>query len=267
MTSGKRSRVYELMPKDLPSPPHDLSDAAGGPFRLAPDADFFYVTQAQPCPYLPDRAERKVVVRLDGDAPARYDRLAQAGFRRIRDFVYRPACAECRACLSIRVIARDFHPNGSFRRNERRNADLTAVETSLAAQTHHFDLFRRYQDARHAEGDMASMDFAEYRAMIEDSPLDTRLIEFCDGTGKIVAASLTDRLSDGLSAVYEFFDPSESSRSPGTFAILWHIREAQRLGLPYVYLGYWIADSPKMAYKDRFRPFEILLDGRWQRQD
>ena len=255
------------MLKDPNLSPNDLSDAAGGPFRLAPDADFFYVTQAQPCPYLPDRAERKIVTRLEGDAPAQHDRLAQAGFRRIRDFVYRPACAGCRACLPIRVIARDFRSNGSFRRGERRNADLTAVEALLAARTHHFDLFRRYQDARHAEGDMASMDFAEYSAMIEDSPLDTRLIEFRDSAGKIVAASLTDRLGDGLSAVYEFFDPDESHRSPGTFAILWHIHEAKRLGLPYVYLGYWIANSPKMVYKDRFRPFEILLDGRWQRQD
>ncbi len=267
MVFGRLEPVRELMLKNSNPPPNELSDAAGGPFHLASDADFFYVTQAQPCPYLPDRAERKIVARLEGDAPAQHDRLAQAGFRRIRDFVYRPACAGCRACLPIRVIAREFHPNGSFRRNERRNADLIGVEAPLAARPHHFDLFRRYQDARHAEGDMASMDFTEYRAMIEDSPLDTRMIEFRDGDGKIVAASLTDRLSDGLSAVYEFFDPDESHRSPGTFAILWHIREAQRLGLPYVYLGYWIASSPKMAYKDRFRPFEFLLDGRWQRQD
>ena len=267
MTSGKLDPVRELMLKDTKSRPNDLLGTDDGSFRLAPDADFFYVTQAQPCPYLPDRAERKIIAHLEGDAPAQHDRLAQAGFRRVRDFVYRPACANCQACLPIRVIARDFHSNGTFRRNERRNADLTVVEAPLAARVHHFDLFRRYQDARHAEGDMASMDFAEYRAMIEDSPIDTRLVEFRDGAGKTIAASLTDQLGDGLSAVYEFFEPDESHRSPGTFAILWHIHQAKRLGLPYVYLGYWIENSPKMAYKDRFRPFEVLRDGHWQRQD
>lgn len=236
-------------------------------FALADDAEFFYVTQPLACPYLPDRSERKIVVQLDTNAAARHDRLARAGFRRIRDFVYRPACDGCRACVPIRVLAKDFVTTRSFKRIERLNADLTVVEVPLAARQYQFELFRRYQIARHGDGDMADMDFAEYRAMIEDSPLDTRLTEFRNPAGDLVAVALTDRLGDGLSAVYKFFDPNESRRSPGSFVVLWHIQEARRLGLAYVYLGYWIAGSPKMAYKERFRPFEMLGRAGWQRQD
>lgn len=238
------------------------------PLDLDLPLEFFHVTVPQPCPYLPGRLERKVVTRLDGrNAKERHDRLSRAGFRRTRDLVYCPACPGCSACLPIRVLAREFAPSSSLKRILRKNRDLYVRERGAVATEEQYRLFAAYLEARHPGGDMVRMDYADYRAMVEDSPIETRVIEFRDGATRLLAACLTDFLGDGLSAVYKFFDPAEEKRSLGTHTVLWQILRARELDLPYLYLGYWIPGSAKMAYKDRFRPFEILAAGAWRRHD
>lgn len=230
--------------------------------------EYLYVVAPQPCPYLPGRVERKLVARLDGeDAQSHHDALVHAGFRRTRDLIYRPACPGCSACVPLRVLAQEFSPTRSLKRVERLNGDLMAVELPPVARIEHYRLFAAYLGTRHADGEMMAMDFADYRAMVEDTPIETLLVEFRDSRGKLIAVSLTDVLADGLSGVYKFFDPAESKRSPGTFVILWHIGHARDLGLPHVYLGYWIAECRKMSYKNRFRPFEVLGPKGWRRGD
>jgi len=265
----------------LKSPPQSYEPQEVEPERIAralpgaaPDLkldlplEFFHVTVPQPCPYLPGRFERKLVTRLDGrSVRERHDRLSQAGFRRTRDLVYSPACSGCTACIPIRVRAQEFAPSRSLRRIQRLNADLLVRERAAEASEEQYALFAAYLGARHAGGDMTRMDYADYRAMVEDSPIDTRLIELRRPDMRLIAVCLTDFLSDGLSAVYKFFDPGESRRSLGTHVVLWLIKRAQELGLPYLYLGYWIPGSEKMAYKNRFRPFETLVKGTWQRHD
>ena len=198
----------------------------------------FFSTEPAACPYLPDRHERRLVTALDGADPDRlHDRLMRAGFRRSQGLAYRPACPGCQACVPVRIPV---------------------------ATPEQFGLFQRYLVSRHGASGMATMSWPDYRAMIEDSPVDSLLIEWRRPDTSLIAASLTDRAAGGLSGVYKFFDPDESRRSLGTLAILWHVRRAEELGLPYVYLGYWIAASPKMAYKARFRPLERLTAQGWQ---
>lgn len=226
---------------------------------------FFFGTLPQPCPYLPGRRESKVVTELDGARPGpRHDALARAGFRRSHTLAYKPACRGCNACVPVRVPVERFRPSRSLKRVWRRNADLDWSEQPPRATAEQFDLFARYQRSRHADGSMATMDAADYRAMVEETTVDTILVEFRDAQERLVAAALTDRMGDGLSGVYKFFDPDESRRGPGTYMVLWHIERARALGLAYVYLGYWIADCPKMAYKTRFRPIEALGPGGWK---
>ena len=240
---------------------------AGAPGVKARGLQFFYGATPRPCPYLADREERKVVTDLSGpDAPALLDTLSRAGFRRSYMAAWRPACAACRACVPVRVVARDFAPSRSLRRAAARNADLRADERPPHATLEQYMLFREYERARHG-GDMALMTFRDYREMVEKTPVETRMVEFRDGGGGLVAAALVDRLADGLSGVYKFFAPGRGRTSPGAFTVLWLIERARALGLGYVYLGYWIAESPKMAYKTRFRPLEALVDGRWRRFD
>lgn len=230
--------------------------------------EYLYVAAPQPCPYLPGRVERKLVARLDGaDAQSHHDVLVHAGFRRTRDLIYRPACPGCNACVPLRVLAKEFAPTRSLKRVGRLNGDLKAVELPPEARIEHYRLFATYLGTRHADGEMMAMDFADYRAMVEDTPIETLVVEFRDPRGKLVAVSLTDVLADGLSGVYKFFDPAESRRSPGTYIILWHIARARELGLPHVYLGYWIAECRKMSYKNRFEPFEVLGPKGWRRGD
>ena len=227
---------------------------------------FFYTTAPLPCPYLPGRTERKIVTELSGtEAEALHERLSRAGFRRSHNIAYAPVCPGCQACVPIRVVSEDFTPDRTQRRILRANADLTVSEMPARATAEQFTLFQRYQKNRHADGDMAAMGYYDYRAMIEDTPISTGLLEFRDAQDRLLGACLTDWLADGLSAVYSFFDTDENKRSLGTFAVLWLIGRAQSLGLPYVYLGYWVPESRKMAYKARFRPSEILISGAWHR--
>lgn len=225
---------------------------------------FFYTTAPLPCPYLPGRIERKVVTEVAGpDAERLHDQLSRAGFRRSHNIAYAPACPGCHACIPIRIPVASFRPDRTQRRTWRANAALEGLEAPPRATTEQFQLFQRYQRARHGEGDMAAMSFYDYRAMVEDTPIETCLVEFRDGADRLLGACLTDRLGDGLSAVYSFFEPDCRDRSLGTYTILWLVARARRLALPYVYLGYWVAESRKMAYKSRFRPCEILSRGSW----
>jgi arginine-tRNA-protein transferase len=227
---------------------------------------FFYTTAPLPCPYLPGRTERKIVTELSGtEAEALHERLSRAGFRRSHNIAYAPVCPGCQACVPIRVVSEDFTPDRTQRRILRANADLTVSEMPARATAEQFTLFQRYQKNRHADGDMAAMGYYDYRAMIEDTPISTGLLEFRDAQDRLLGACLTDWLADGLSAVYSFFDTDQDRRSLGTFAVLWLIGRARSLGLPYVYLGYWVPESRKMAYKARFRPSEILMSGAWHR--
>jgi arginine-tRNA-protein transferase len=227
---------------------------------------FFYTTAPLPCPYLPGRTERKIVTELSGtEAEALHERLSRAGFRRSHNIAYAPVCPGCQACVPIRVVSKEFTPDRTQRRILRANADLTISEMPARATAEQFTLFQRYQKNRHADGDMAAMGYYDYRAMIEDTPISTGILEFRDAQDRLLGACLTDWLADGLSAVYSFFDTDEDKRSLGTFAVLWLIGRARSLGLPYVYLGYWVPESRKMAYKARFRPSEILMSGAWHR--
>ena len=227
---------------------------------------FFYTTAPLPCPYLPGRTERKIVTELSGtEAEALHERLSRAGFRRSHNIAYAPVCPGCQACVPIRVVSEEFTPDRTQRRILRANADLTISEMPARATAEQFTLFQRYQKNRHADGDMAAMGYYDYRAMIEDTPISTGILEFRDAQDRLLGACLTDWLADGLSAVYSFFDTDQEKRSLGTFAVLWLIGRARSLGLPYVYLGYWVPESRKMAYKARFRPSEILISGAWHR--
>lgn len=224
-------------------------------------------TPPLPCPYLDDRVESRIAIDLSGpDASGHYAHLSQAGFRRTGQFAYRPNCPGCTACVSVRILAREFSLNRGQRRIQATNAQLTASEQPQATEEQ-FQLFRRYQLARHGSGDMARMDFSDYRAIVEEGIAETQLIEFRKEDGTLVLVGLVDWLGDGPSAVYSFFDPDESRRSLGSFLILWLVEQARALDLPYVYLGYWIAESRKMTYKARFRPLEGFGESGWQRLD
>jgi arginine-tRNA-protein transferase len=215
---------------------------------------------------LPGRVERKVVTEITGpDADALHDRLSRAGFRRSHNIAYAPVCPACSACVPIRIDAAAFRPDRTQRRVARANAAIEGFEVPPRATAEQFSLFQRYQLARHGDGDMASMSFYDYRAMVEDTPIETHMIEFRDTEDRLVGACLADRLGDGMSAVYSFFEPALAEQSLGTLTILWLVERARTLGLPYVYLGYWVPESRKMAYKARFRPSEILAGGAWRR--
>jgi arginyl-tRNA--protein-N-Asp/Glu arginylyltransferase len=228
----------------------------------------FHRTASLPCPYVPGNVERKVVTHLAGrEAQTLFDELSRAGFRRSHHLAYRPACPSCRSCVPVRVDVERFRWSPSLRRVRARNADVTASELASRATAEQFRLFARYQRSRHSGSDMADMTFGDYRAMVEDTPVETCLIEFRDSVGTLVAGCLADRMDDGYSAVYSFYDPARDGRSLGTHAILWLIERAHVQGLPWIYLGYWIADARKMAYKTRFRPLEALGPQGWTRFD
>ena len=225
---------------------------------------FFFSTPPQTCPYLPDRSERKIVTELSGEqSQGMHDLLISAGFRRSHGMVYRPACTGCKACLPVRIRVSEFQPSRSLRRVWKRNSDLQAKILKAVASKEQYALFARYQQSRHGDSGMASMSFDDYRAMVEDTVVQTTVVEFRDPLGQLVAVSLSDRLGDGLSGVYKFFDPDQGRRSAGTFIILWHVHHARGERLSFVYLGYWIADCRKMAYKSRFSGLEGLDGSLW----
>jgi arginine-tRNA-protein transferase len=234
----------------------------------------FYVTAPQACPYLDGRRERKLFTALQGSsAAALNDKLSKQGFRRSQNVLYRPSCADCTACLSARIRVADFAPNRSQRKVLKRNAHLRREVTSPWATETQYALFRHYLEARHADGGMADMDIFEFAAMIEETPIRTRVIEYWDDRAqgpdgraapKLRAVCLTDVLDDGLSMVYSFYDPDLPQDSLGTQIILDHVEIAREAGLPYVYLGYWVPSSPKMGYKAQFKALEIYKSRRWQ---
>jgi arginine-tRNA-protein transferase len=205
----------------------------------------FFRTGEHPCPYLPNRA----------------------GFRRSHRLGYRPACPHCAACLPVRIVAPEAVRSRSLRRIARLNADLTLETMPPVALPEHFDLFHRYEAARHAESDMAAMGWGDYRMMIEDSPIETGLYVLRDGAGTLLGVCLYDRLDDGDSAVYSFFDPDQPKRSLGTHLVMALINAVCARGADYVYLGYWVPGSRKMDYKRRFHPLEALGPQGWRRVD
>lgn len=233
-------------------------------FKPARRPHFFYTTAPLPCPYVQGRTERKVVTELSGVmAETLHDKLSRGGFRRSHNIAYAPVCPSCNACVPIRIRAADFTPNRTQKRLARANADILVQEMPPRATAEQYQLFQTYQRQRHGEGDMATMSFYDYRAMVEDTPIETSVVEFRLSSGQLVGACLTDRLGDGLSAVYSFFDTELTTRSLGTYAIMWLVGRAVELDLPNVYLGYWVEESRKMAYKAKFRPSEILRAGTW----
>ncbi len=231
-----------------------------------PIAPQFYVTAPQPCPYLEGRMERKLFTALQGENSERLnDSLSQQGFRRSQNVLYRPSCADCSACLSARIDVAAFQPTKGQRRTLKRNAHLERRATSPWASEDQYDLFRRYLDARHAQGGMADMDVFEFAAMIEETPIRSRVVEYTDGeTGALTAVSLTDILGDGLSMVYSFYAPDLPQQSLGTYMILDHVEIARENNLPYVYLGYWVPGSRKMGYKANFSGLEVYAGGEWR---
>jgi len=253
------------------------------------DTPQFYLTAPSPCPYLPGQEERKVFTHLVGErAPELNNLLTHGGFRRSQSIAYRPACERCRACVSVRVIADEFRPTRNMRRVLDRNADLTGEMRVPVPTSEQYSVFRAYLDARHYDGGMADMTVLDYAMMVEDSHVQTRLIEYRrrdpdaghagipvsgrrkaehagERPGELLAVALTDVLKDGLSMVYSFYEPDPEHRSLGTFMILDHIARARRMGLAYVYLGYWVRGSRKMDYKGRFLPQERLAPEGWSR--
>jgi leucyl-tRNA---protein transferase len=237
------------------------------------DTPQFYLTAPSPCPYLAGKEERKVFTHLVGERAAELNNiLTHGGFRRSQSIAYRPACEGCRSCVSVRVIAAEFQPTRSMRRIMRRNADVMSDMRHGVPTSEQYAIFRAYLDSRHRDGGMADMTVLDYAMMVEDSHIETRIIEYrrresgaASGTrgGDLVAIALTDVLGDGLSMVYSFFEPDEAARSLGTFMVLDHISRARRMGLSYVYLGYWVRGSRKMDYKSRFLPQERLMPDGW----
>ena len=242
------------------------------------DTPQFYLTAPSPCPYLAGKEERKVFTHLVGERAGELnDLLTHGGFRRSQSIAYRPACDACRACVSVRVIVDEFRPSRSMRRIAERNGDVIGEMRAAVPTSEQYSVFRAYLDARHRDGGMADMTVLDYAMMVEDSHVETRIVEYRRrgpdssisgrGRGELLAVALTDVLSDGLSMVYSFFDPDHGARSLGTFMILDHIARARSMGLTYVYLGYWVRGSRKMDYKGRFLPQERLAPNGWIRVD
>ncbi len=234
----------------------------------------FYITAPQPCPYLPGKLERKLFTHLTREKPNfLIDNLLKGGFRRSQNIAYMPYCDACSSCVPVRILVDAFKPMRSLKRIARANRDLTATRMDPAPSAEQYSLFRAYIDARHADGGMAEMSVLDYSLMVEDSVVETTVTEYRlkpnpeTGEAPLIGVSLSDRLSDGISMVYSFYDPDQPQRSLGTYMILEQVEFARSLGLPFVYLGYWIDGSRKMRYKNRFQPQEHLTSKGWVRTD
>lgn len=224
----------------------------------------FFVTAPLPCPYLEGMVERRMVTELAGrDALSLHDTLSRVGFRRSHGLVYAPICQGCNACLAVRTVADQFDPSTSQRRVLRANKDVIVQERPARATSEQYEMFSKYQDSRHNGGDMATMDFYDFQSLIEETAVETSLLEHRLPDGQLIGACLLDVMADGLSAVYSFFDPDMKRRSLGTFIILDLIEQARMRDMDYVYLGYWISGSQKMAYKDKFQPLEYYDGSGW----
>lgn len=224
----------------------------------------FFLTTAAPCPYLPDREEVKLFTYLGkSDGCELNDMLTSIGFRRAQNISYRPACPNCDACKSCRVLVKDFLPSRSMRRVQQRNSDLARHVIAPIADGEHFSLISKYLCDRHVAGGMEGMDETDFRELIEETSVATELVDYRDKNGQLLASVLIDQLVDGPSMVYSFFNPEQKTRSLGNFMILDHIKHAKLAQQPYLYLGFWVQDSPKMNYKQRFRPLEILHGTEW----
>lgn len=231
----------------------------------------FYITAPAPCPYIEGRQERKVFAYLEeGKADDLHNVLSQAGFRRSQTIAYKPVCEGCAACVSVRIRAHSFKMKRSWRRILNRNRDVAITSEPLGATMETYDLLRSYIYARHADGGMVDMSYEDFTNMIEESPVESHLVTYREKdslglpTGKLIGLCIVDRLDDGLSLVYSGFEPEAERRSLGTFIILDRIMAAVADGLPYVYLGYWIAECQKMSYKARFEPLEVLTENGWR---
>lgn len=241
--------------------------------RFGLEGGEFYITAPAPCPYLKGRRERKIFSYLGGDAASATNALlTRRGFRRSQNIVYLPACESCNACVPVRIVVDDFDLSRSRKRILTRNTDLVRKLRSPRATGEQFSVLRSYLDARHERGGMADMTVLDYSSMVEETSVDTLIMEYRlqdsdDDHDYLVSAALTDRLTDGLSMVYSFFEPDEETRSLGKYMILDHVSLARELGLPYVYLGYWVDGSPKMDYKTEFQPLEKLTASGWVRMD
>ncbi len=244
--------------------------------KHALDAPQFYLTAPSPCPYLGGKKERKVFTHLVGEgAPHINDVLTQGGFRRSQNIAYRPACENCRECVSVRVLVDQFVPSKSQKRILSGNKDLIAEVLPPSPTSEQFSLFSNYLDCRHSDGGMAGMTSLDFAMMVEDSHVNTKIIEYRKrgpdsgltgrGTGPLIAVALSDIMADGLSMVYSFFDVEEGRKSLGSFMILDHIARARKMGKPHVYLGFLVEQSPKMAYKMRYKPQEHLTAGGWEK--
>lgn len=225
----------------------------------------FYYSAPAPCPYIEGRIERRIFADLCGpNAAFSYELLSEAGFRRSLGFAYRPACPGCNACVPVRIPVAAFKDERSWRRVKSANSDLHTVQAAARATAEQYALFCRYQQARHRDGEMARMSVADFQTMVEVGAMDAMIVELRDAKGKLIAACLTDRMLKGLSAVYSFFDPAQNRRSLGSCLILRLIDIARERGVDHVYLGYWIENSRKMAYKSRFKPLEALTREGWK---
>lgn len=224
----------------------------------------FFITEPAPCPYIEGQMERKLFTHLTGaEADTLNDGLTHAGFRRSQTIAYRPACDACTACRSVRIVVSEFRASRSFRRTLRRNRDLTAAIVPPTATDEQYKLLRRYLDARHGDGGMTDMNADDYVAMVEETAVDTRIIEYRLDS-RLIACLLYDHLRDGPSLVYSFFDPDHAARGLGNFLILDQIMRARQAEAPHVYLGYLIEKSAKMAYKKRFAPLQTLGSNGWE---
>ncbi|MDZ7628534.1 MAG: arginyltransferase [Parvularculaceae bacterium] len=238
--------------------------------KLGLEGGEYYITAPSPCPYLDGQVERKVFAYLGGpQAPTLNSMLSRRGFRRSQNIIYRPACDACQACTPVRIIVSEFDLDRARRRIMRKNADLARTIRPPKATSEQFSILRGYLDRRHPDGGMAEMTVLDFASMVEETAVDTAILEYrrrdAKVAGGLIAAALSDRLADGLSMVYSFFEPDEEQRSLGAYMILDHIALARDLGLPFVYLGYWVDGSPKMHYKRSYQPLEHLTPNGWAR--